>query len=168
MRTYKYLLVFFSSIALAVNVQAMMKRDSIQRVKDMSLYVFRDTLDREWKFGDLKGNYIFLEIWSMSCVPCLRQMPYFEELSREYKDRPIRFISICVENNVLLWKNFLKQKKMNGIHWVTPILSPFLRENGFMAVPRFVLLDKKGQILWSKAKQPSDPELKKDLDQLFD
>ena len=32
----------------------------------------------------------------------------------------------------------------------------------------FVLLDKKGQILWSKAKQPSDPELKKDLDQLFD
>lgn len=168
MRAYKYLLAFFSFIFLTVNVQAMMKRDSIQRVKDMSLYVFRDTLDREWKFGDLKGNYIFLEIWSMSCVPCLRQMPYFEELSREYKDRPIHFISICVENNVLLWKNFLKQKKMNGIHWVTPILSPFLRENGFMAVPRFVLLDKKGQILWSKAKQPSDPELKKDLDQLFD
>lgn len=37
-----------------------------------------------------------------------------------------------------------------------------------MAVPRFVLLDKDGQILWSRAKQPSDPELKKDLDQLFD
>ena len=33
---------------------------------------------------------------------------------------------------------------------------------------RFVLLDKDGQILWSRAKQPSDPELKKDLDQLFD
>ena len=78
MRAYKYLLAFFSFIFLTVNVQAMMKRDSIQRVKDMSLYVFRDTLDREWKFGDLKGNYIFLEIWSMSCVPCLRQMPYFE------------------------------------------------------------------------------------------
>ena len=66
MRAYKYLLAFFSFIFLTVNVQAMMKRDSIQRVKDMSLYVFRDTLDREWKFGDLKGNYIFLEIWSMS------------------------------------------------------------------------------------------------------
>ena len=37
-----------------------------------------------------------------------------------------------------------------------------------MAVPRFVLLDKEGRVLWSKAKQPSDLELKKDLDQLFD
>lgn len=168
MRMCKYLLVFFSFISLTVNVLAMTKRDSTQRVKDMSRYVFRDTLDREWKFGDLKGNYIFLEIWSISCVPCLRQMPYFDELSRKYKEQPIRFISICVENNIPLWKKFLKQKKINGTHWITPILSPFLRENGFMAVPRFVLLDKEGLILWSKAKQPSDPELKKDLDQLFD
>ena len=151
MRTYKYLLVFFSFMALAVNVQAETKRDSIQQVKDMDRYVFRDTLDRECKFGDLKGNYIFLEIWSMSCGPCLRQIPYFEKLSQKYKERPI-----------------LKQKNINGVHWITPILSPFLKENGFMAVPRFVLLDKDGQILWSRAKQPSDPELKKDLDQLFD
>ena len=83
MRAYKYLLAFFSFIFLTVNVQAMMKRDSIQCVKDMSLYVFRDTLDRECKFGDLKGNYIFLEIWSVSCVPCLRRLPCFEESSRE-------------------------------------------------------------------------------------
>lgn len=41
MRTYKYLLVFFSFIALAVNVQAETKRDSIQQVKDMDRYVFR-------------------------------------------------------------------------------------------------------------------------------
>ena len=168
MRTYKYLLVFFSFIALAVNVQAETKRDSIQQVKDMDRYVFRDTLDRECKFGDLKGNYIFLEIWFMSCGPCLRQIPYFEKLSQKYKERPIRFISICVENSISLWKKFLKQKNINGVHWITPILSPFLKENGFMAVPRFVLLDKDGQILWSRAKQPSDPELKKDLDQLFD
>lgn len=168
MKIYKYLVVFFSFMFLTVNVQAMTERDSTRRAKDTRLYVFRDTLDREWKFGDLKGNYIFLEIWSMSCGPCLRQMPYFEELSRKYKEHPIRFISICVENNIPLWKKFLKQKKMSGIHWITPILSPFLRENGFMAVPRFVLLDKEGRVLWSKAKQPSDPELKKDLDQLFD
>ena len=31
-----------------------------------------------------------------------------------------------------------------GTYEITPILSPFLRENGFMAVPRFVLLDKEG------------------------
>jgi len=168
MKVGKRLTIVFLFLSLAMSGQAKMERDSLRPAKDMSHYVFRDTLDRECRFGDWIGNYIFLEIWSMSCRPCLLQMPYFKELSREYKERPIRFISICVENNVLLWKEFLKRKQMTGIHWITPILSPFLKENGFMAVPRFVLLDKKGKILWSKAKLPSDPDLKKDLDQLFD
>ena len=168
MKIRKCLPIVFLFVSFVINGQNPIKQDSLRQAKDMSMYVFRDTLDEECRLSDWSGDYIFLEIWSMSCKPCLLQMFYFEELSRGYKNRPVRFISICVENNVLLWKKFLKQKQMTGIHWVTPILSPFLKENGFMAVPRFVLLDKKGRILWSKAKWPSDPDLKKDLDQLFD
>ena len=63
MRTYKYLLVFFSFIALAVNVQAETKRDSIQQVKDMDRYVFRDTL-RNYPRNIRSGQYVlFLFVW---------------------------------------------------------------------------------------------------------
>lgn len=56
---------------------------------------------------------------------------------------------------------------MKGVHWITPLFSPFLKENGFMAVPRFVLLDKNGCIMWRNAKRPSDADLQKELDLLF-
>lgn len=167
MKAYRYLLILCGLIFLTAKVHATPEQDSIKQAKDLSQYVFRDTLGKECKIESLKGNYVFLEMWSMSCGPCLRQMPYFKKLSQQYKDHPICFISICVENNFPAWRKFLKQRNMTGIHWITPILSPFLKENGFIAVPRFVLLDKEGRILWNRAKQPSDPDLKKDLDNLF-
>lgn len=147
--------------------KAALERDSVPARKDMTHYVFKDTLGVERTFSDLKGNYILVEIWSMSCRPCLHQMTFFKELEQAYKDKPIRFVSICVENNFPLWKKFLHQRGFSGLQWITPILSPFLKENGFMAVPRFVLLDKNGRILWKDAKQPSDPALKKELDELL-
>lgn len=47
------------------------------------------------------------------------------------------------------------------------LFSPFLKENGFIGVPRFVLLDKNGCIMWRNAKRPSDADLQKELDLLF-
>ena len=47
------------------------------------------------------------------------------------------------------------------------LFHPFLKENGFIGVPRFVLLDKNGCIMWRNAKRPSDADLQKELDLLF-
>ena len=95
-------------------------------------------------------------------------MAYLETIVDKYKDKPIHFISICVENNTMLWKKFLKKKGMKGVHWITPLFSPFLKDNGFIAVPHFVLIDKKGNVMWRNAKHPSDANLQKELDLLFE
>lgn len=163
----KYLLILGVLFCVPLLGRAMHRSDSIRYAEDVRHYVFKDTLDNEHTLGELKGKYIFLDIWSMSCGPCLKEMSYLEKMIRRYSDKPICFISICVENNAPLWKNFLKRKGMMGIHWITPILSPFLRENGFIGVPRFVLLDKNGCIMWRYAKFPSDANLQKELDELL-
>ncbi len=163
----KHLLILGVLFCIPLFGSAIQKRDSIKCMGDVCHYVFKDTLNNERTLGELKGKYIFLDIWSMSCGPCLREMSYLEKMVRKYNDKPICFVSICVENNAPLWKKFLKRKEMSGIHWITPILSPFLRENGFIGVPRFILLDKNGCIMWKYAKFPSDVNLQKELDELF-
>ena len=166
MRT-KYLLIFAVWFCMPLFSKGISKCDSLRVTGDVSHYVFKDTADNECTFAALKGKYVFLDIWSMSCGPCLREMAYLETIVDKYKDKPIHFISICVENNIALWKKFLKQKGMKGVHWITPLFSPFLKENGFIGVPRFVLLDKNGCIMWRNAKRPSDADLQKELDLLF-
>lgn len=73
--------------------------------KDMSAYAFRDTQDSVVTLAQFKGDFVLLEIWSMSCRPCLVQMPFFEKLARHYQGQHIQFLSVCVENNAPLWKD---------------------------------------------------------------
>ena len=61
-----------------------------------------------------------------------RSMPNLEERASSSDSPFFYFLSFSILQ--VTW----------GTYEITPILSPFLRENGFMAVPRFVLLDKEG------------------------
>lgn len=124
MRT-KYLLIFALWFCMPLFSKGISKCDSLRVTGDVSHYVFKDTADNECTFAALKGKYVFLDIWSMSCGPCLREMAYLETIVDKYKDKPIHFISICVENNIALWKKFLKQKGMKGVHWITPLFLLF-------------------------------------------
>lgn len=136
-------------------------------VRNLNGYRFESSSGEKVSFEALNGNYVYLELWSMSCGPCLQEMKFFKELPANYKDKPIRFVAICLENNVALWKKFLAKRSIGGTQWITPILGAFQKENRFFAVPRFVLLDRKGNIIQDNAKRPSDPALKADLDRLF-
>lgn len=95
-------------------------------------------------------------------------MPHLKKLAEDYADKPIEFVAICIENNVPAWKNFVNKRGFSGNHWVTPLKSAFLSENRLAFVPTFILVDKEGHIQWRKAKAPSNPELRSDLNALFD
>lgn len=136
-------------------------------MRNLNGYRFENASGEKVTLKALEGNYVFLELWSMSCGPCLREMEFFKKLPASYKDKPICFVAICIENNVALWKKFLTKRNIGGTQWITPIMGAFQKENRFFAVPRFVLLDRKGNIIQDNAKRPSDPALKADLDRLF-
>ena len=77
MRT-KYLLIFALWFCMPLFSKGISKCDSLRVTGDVSHYVFKDTADNECTFAALKGKYVFLDIWSMSCGPCLREMAYLE------------------------------------------------------------------------------------------
>ena len=137
-------------------------------VRNLNGYSFENVLGEKVTLETLDCDYIFLEIWSMSCGPCLREMEYFKKLPVGYKGKPICFVAICIENNVGLWKDFLMKRGIGGIQWITPILGAFQKENKFFTVPRFVVAARKGNIVWDNANRPSNPALKTDLDWLFE
>lgn len=38
-----------------------------------------------------------INFWATWCPPCVTELPYFEELSKEYKDKGVRFILISLD-----------------------------------------------------------------------
>jgi len=117
--------------------------------------------------SDFKGKYIFIDVWATWCAPCKTQIPFLEELEKEYHDKNIVFVSMSVDKQKDLekWKTMVKEKEMSGIQIIAPnaTSSAFTRAYNINSIPRFILIDPEGKIIDYDAPRPSDKENVKKL-----
>ena len=66
---------------------------------------------------DLKGQYVYIDVWATWCGPCIQQIPHLNALEHKYKNRNIKFVSISIDNDTAFeqWKSMIKEKNMGGI-----------------------------------------------------
>ncbi|WP_127845677.1 TlpA family protein disulfide reductase [Psychroflexus aestuariivivens] len=120
---------------------------------------------------DLKGKYVYIDVWATWCAPCLKQIPYLKKLEHTYKDNNIVFVSISVDKKEVkkTWKQTIKDKKLTGIQLFADksFDSDFMNAYAVNSIPRFILIDPKGKIINPEAPRPSFEKTKTLLDQLL-
>lgn len=42
-----------------------------------------------------KGQVVYLSFWFTTCGPCIKEIPYENKLVEQFKDKPVKIISIC-------------------------------------------------------------------------
>lgn len=118
----------------------------------------------------LKGNYIFLDFWASWCSPCRTEGKFLKEIKEKFKNYPIEFLSISVDENFDNWLAACITDSLEPSHsflFLNFDNSPFNRSYDITNVPKFMLLDKTGKVISSDAPKPSDPELYKLLSSKF-
>ncbi len=119
---------------------------------------------------DLKGKYVYIDVWATWCGPCKREIPFLKEVEKEYSDSNIAFVSLSAdkEKDFNKWKKMVDDMELTGIQLFADnnFLSEFLTEYKVTAIPRFILIDDKGLILQASAPRPSSNELKELLNSL--
>lgn len=65
---------------------------------------FNDTIEVYEKFSDLQGTLdkerekvLVVNFWATSCPPCLKEMPHFNELEKEYADKNVKIILVSLD-----------------------------------------------------------------------
>lgn len=119
----------------------------------------------------LKGKYVYIDVWATWCGPCRAEIPSLKKIEEKYHDKNIAFVSISVDvdKDHEKWKTFVADKELGGIqlyadkNWK----SDFIMSYGINSIPRFILIDPKGNIVKSDAARPSDPKLQDLLDSLL-
>jgi len=113
---------------------------------------------------DLKGKYVYLDIWATWCAPCKAEIPHLKALEKEFHGKNIEFVSISVDKPEAhkTWVKMVKDEALSGIQLFADkdFESDFIAEYGINAIPRFILLDPNGNIVDSDADRPSNPKLK--------
>lgn len=122
-----------------------------------------DINGREVKVTDLKGKYVYIDVWATWCEPCKMEIPYLKELERKFQGKKIVFVSISSEKNRGKWSNMVKNEEMTGLQLSTGGDRSFMEAFRIDGIPRFILLDKKGRILNLYMTRPSNPKTEKTL-----
>jgi thiol-disulfide isomerase/thioredoxin len=126
---------------------------------------YPDINGKNVSLDDLKGKYVYVDVWATWCAPCKREIPYLKKLNDEYKNNDIVFVSLSIDKmeDKGKWEDMVKKEKLKGVqifsdnNWN----SDFVRAYGITGIPRFILIDKEGNIVDADAPRPSNPELKK-------
>ena len=118
---------------------------------------------------DLKGKYVYVDVWATWCGPCKAEIPSLKEIAQEYSDKDIAFVSISVDDvkDHDKWKNMVADKQLKGVQLFANGDTQFVKEYGIKSIPRFILIDKKGNIIDYDTYRPSDSDLRIALNALL-
>ena len=121
--------------------------------------------------ADLKGKYVYIDVWATWCGPCLREIPALKEIEEANQNKNIHFVSISIDEpkDYEKWKKMVSEKQLGGIQLMADNNwnSQFVKDYAILGIPRFILIDPQGNIVSADAPRPSDPELKKILEALI-
>ncbi|HYV91836.1 MAG TPA: TlpA disulfide reductase family protein [Chitinophagales bacterium] len=122
--------------------------------------MLKDIDGNNFTFDDLKGKVVYVDYWASWCGPCRNEMPYSKQLHEMFTPQQLKqivFLYISIDQSEDAWKNAVKQIGMEGKlaispgNWNSPIAT-FFQIN---SIPRYMLIDKKGNIVDLNAKRPS-------------
>lgn len=113
--------------------------------------------------ADLKGKYVYIDVWATWCGPCLGEIPSLKKVEEQYHGKNIEFVSISIDtkNAYETWKKMVVDKELGGIQLIADKAwkSKFVTDYAIDGIPRFILLDPEGKIVSADAPRPSSPKL---------
>lgn len=115
--------------------------------------------------SDLRGKYVYIDMWATWCGPCKKEIPYLKELEEKFKGNNIHFVSISIDkpNKHDAWKEMVEEKELSGIQLYAGEDVEFQMEYQINAIPRFILIDPQGNIVNANAPRPSSGNQIEDL-----
>lgn len=125
------------------------------------------------KFTDLEGNTLpfqdilsqhqgkvtIIDIWASWCPDCIKGFPKLRELQEQFPGANYLFLSL--DKTTDKWKNAIEVHKLKGSHYHLDqnMKDSFGKAIGLDWIPRYMVLNEKGEIIWNKAIVADDPEL---------
>lgn len=116
-------------------------RDELRKVKvgyPAPDFTFRDMSHKEVSLSDYQGKVVLLNLWSITCPPCIDEVPYLEGLYQKLKDNEDFHLLTVVTNRGETEKE----------------VRPFLQKHGLNF---HVLIDNK-KVAWRRYKLTGWPE----------
>ncbi|MGH1388269.1 TlpA family protein disulfide reductase [Kordia sp.] len=131
--------------------------------KNSPSFDYENNAGGKTSLADLKGKYVYIDVWATWCGPCIGEIPSLKKVEKEYHGKNIEFVSISIDQKDAYetWKSMIKNRELGGIQLMADNAwkSQFVTDYAIEGIPRFILIDPNGKIVNADAPRPSSPKL---------
>jgi thiol-disulfide isomerase/thioredoxin len=97
---------------------------------------------------DWQGKILVINFWASWCTPCLKEIPMFNRVQKEYAPDGVRFIGIAIDNKQAI-ETFMKKVPIDypvlyGVRAATRVVQDYGNSAGVL--PFTIFIDRQGII----------------------
>lgn len=113
-----------------------------------------------------KNNIVVLDLWATWCGDCITGMPKLKELKAKNPD--VKFVYFSMDKTPEAWKNGIEKYHLDGEHYYmgNNWKNNFSTSIDLNWIPRYLVLDKSGNIAKYYAVNAEDPDVQATINKL--
>jgi thiol-disulfide isomerase/thioredoxin len=117
---------------------------------DSSDLKLRGADGKTYDVGSLRGQVVLVSFGATWCLPCKEELKALEELKKEYKDKPVKFLWISIEGEDEVsdggLRDYAKSLKITFPVLRDPDRTIFARYSQRLRMPTILFFDREGKL----------------------
>lgn len=138
-----------------------MEQIEFMRIDGDKAYNFslKNANDQAVRLDDFAGQVVILDFWFTGCENCRQLAPYMEKIEEEFKDQPVKFITVSTDKDRQQWLKsvdggtYVSAASVNLYTAGDGARHPVIKNYHILDYPTLVLINQKGEVF----NVPGDP-----------
>ncbi len=120
-------------------------------------FTFQDRNGNNVSLDKFRGKVLYIDVWATWCKPCREEFPFLEEMKKHFKsESELEIIAVSMDKDIQKWSKLVADKNMTGMQLHSQPDSDFVKFYDIGALPRYILLDKNGNVINPSEMRPSE------------
>ena len=141
-----------ASLLLALTTQAQAQDSAIASPPEEPLTIQLIGADGKlYDIASMRGQVVLVSFGATWCVPCKEELRALEELKKEYRDKPVKFIWVSIESEEEVsdggLRSYAKQLKLSFPVLRDPDKRTFARFSQRLRLPTILFFDREGKLV---------------------